>query len=109
MKVGALILGILGGLIALLYGFAGYAFGGIGGSLGLQIVSIAVPIVALVGAGMVMQKPVIGSVLMALAAIVLVLLLGFNIASLIPFVLLGIAAFLGYMGSRQEEIVRKTT
>jgi hypothetical protein len=102
MKVGALIFGIIGGLIALLYGIVGYGFGGLAHSSGLAIISIVIPIVALVGAGMVMQMPAIGALLMALAAVGFIFVLGFNIITLIPVVLLAIAAILGFMDLLQE-------
>lgn len=107
MKVGALILGIIGGLVALLYGLIGYGLGSVadvgqtGAGSGLKILSLGLPIAALVGAGMVMAKPVIGAVLMGIASVVLVLVLGFNFFSLIPVVLLGLGALLGFLGSQE--------
>lgn len=79
MRVGALILGILGGLIALSYGFLGYGLGSLadvgqaGAGSGMKIISLVVPVGALVGAGMVMTKPLIGASLMAFAVVVLAL------------------------------------
>jgi hypothetical protein len=84
MKIGALVLGIIGGLVALLYGVIGYGLGSLadvgeaGAGAGLKIVSLGLPIAALVGAGMVMAKPIIGAALMGIAAVGLVLILGFN-------------------------------
>ena len=107
MRVGALIVGIIGGLIALTYGLLGYGLGSLadageaGAGSGMKIVSIGVPILALVGAGMVMAKPVIGAVLMGASAVVVVLLLGFNFFSLIPVVLLGVGALLAFLGARE--------
>jgi len=108
MKTGALVLGIIGGLIALLYGLIGYGIGSLaqaGGSnagILLKFLSVGLPILALVGAGMVKAKPIIGAVLMAISAIGFVLVLGFNFFSLIPVVLLGLAAFLGFLGSQED-------
>lgn len=101
MKVGALVLGIIGGLVALLYGLVGYGVGSLAGGTGLKLVSIGLPIAALIGAGMVMAKPMIGSCLMAIASVGFILILGFNFFSLIPVVLLGLGALLGFLGSRE--------
>jgi len=108
MKVGALILGILGGLIALSYGVLGFGLGSIassgnqqGSGALLQFVSLAVPIAALVGAGIVLSKPAIGAALMGGSAVVLVLLLGFNFFSLLPVVLLGIGGLLGFLAHQE--------
>ena len=103
MKVGALILGILGGLVSLSIGFIGYGLGSMtSGGGGLQFFSIALPIVALIGAGIVMSKPVVGAGLMAAAAVGLILVLGFNFFSLIPVILLGLGALLGFMESQAK-------
>ncbi len=67
-----------------------------------KLLSLALPIAALVGAGMVKAKPGIGAALMAVAALGFVLILGFNFFSLIPTVLLGIGALLGFMGSQED-------
>jgi len=107
MKVGALVLGIIGGLVALLYGLLGYGLGSManagqaGAGAGLKMLSLGLPIAALIGAGIVMAKPVIGAALMSIAVVGLVLILGFNFFSLIPLVLLGLGALLGFLG-RQE-------
>lgn len=108
MKTGALILGIIGGLISLLYGLVGYGMGSIAdagnaGSGGMiKLVSIGLPIAALVGAGLVKTKPAIGAGLMAIAAVGFLLVLGFNFFSMIPVILLGLGAFFGYMGLQEE-------
>lgn len=110
MKTGALVLGIIGGLVALLYGQLGYVLGsivdageaGAGGGGAMKLLSIGLPIAALVGAGMVKAKPVIGAALMAIAAIGFVLILGFNFFSLIPVVLLGLGALLGFLGMQED-------
>ena len=59
MKTGALVLGIVGGLIALIYGLVGYGIGSLGSSAGaegaglVKLLSIGLPVAALIGAGMV--------------------------------------------------------
>jgi len=108
MKTGALVLGIIGGLIALIYGLFGYGIGSLGSAVGtagsgmVKFLSLALPIAALIGAGMVKAKPVIGAALMAIGAIGFVLILGFNFFSLIPVVLLGLGALLGFLGMQED-------
>lgn len=108
MKTGALVLGIIGGLVSLIYGLLGYGMGSIfdagqaGAGTGAKLLSIGLPVAALVGAGMVKAKPVIGAALMAIAAIGFVLILGFNFFSLIPVVLLGLGALLGFLGLQED-------
>lgn len=54
MKTGALILGILGGLVALSYGLIGFGLGSIadagspGGGFMMKLISVALPVAALV-------------------------------------------------------------
>ncbi len=105
MRVGALIIGILGGLIALVIGQLGFALGGLIGFPQLKALSVILPILALVGAGMVLPQPLIGAALMALAGIVFIVILGFNFFTFIPVILLFLAAGLGIAGqgeSRKE-------
>lgn len=108
MKVGALILGIIGGLIALTIGYLGFSLGSLanagqpsGAGTVLQLVSVGIPVIALIGAGVVMSKPALGALLMGLSAFGLVFVLGFNFFSMIPVVLLVIAAILGFSASNE--------
>lgn len=107
MRVAALIFGIIGGLISLAFGMFGYVLGGLAnyGSAGsgsfLRLLSVGLPILALLGSGIVINKPIGGAVLMMLAALGLVMALGFNFFSLFPVVLLGVGAYLGFLGSQQ--------
>jgi hypothetical protein len=101
-------LGIIGGLLALIFGVFGYALGSIadvveaGAGTFLKFLSLGLPIAVLVGAGIVINKPINGTVLMGLAAVGLLLILGFNFFTLFPVVLLGLGALLGFLGSQQD-------
>lgn len=110
MKTGALVLGIIGGLVALIYGLVGHAFGSLAhspqGEFGpgeiLQLLSIGLPIAALVGAGLVKAMPLIGAGLMAISAVGFIMIIGFNTFSLVPVLLLGVAALLGFLGMTEK-------
>lgn len=108
MKVGALILGMLGGLAALAYGLVGYGLGSLadagepGAGTWMKAISLGLPVAALLGAGLVMAQPLIGATLMALAAGGITLLLGFNVFSLVPIVLLGLGALLGFLAPSER-------
>ena len=86
----------------------GYGLGSLGSAAGaegaglVKLLSIALPVGALIGAGMVKAKPGIGAALMAIGAIGFVLILGFNFFSLIPVVLLGLGALLGFLGMQED-------
>lgn len=103
MRVGSMILGIVGGLVALLYGVFGYAVGGVfdvgeaEAGAAARTLSVALPVIALVGAGVVMSRPLLGAILMAVAALAIVINFGVGVLSLIPLVLLGIGAVLGFL------------
>jgi len=109
MRVGAMVVGIIGGLVALLYGVFGYAVGGVfdvgeaEAGAPARTLSIALPVVALVGAGVVMAKPLLGAILMAAAAAAIALNFDIGMFTLIPLVLLGVGALLGFLG--MSEIV----
>jgi len=108
MRTTSMILGIIGGLFALVYGFFFYALGSAGewagdenGSI-FKAVSLALPICALIGAGFVKQKPLIGSILMAIPAIGFVVIFDFGTFVMIPVLLLGIASLLGFFGLQER-------
>jgi hypothetical protein len=109
MKVGALVIGMIGGLISLLYGVLGYGFGGIvglaygGAGTSIKVLSLLIPISALAGAGVVLSMPLIGGLLMGGAAIGFVAILGFNVFTLIPVVLLMLAALLALFSPEERE------
>lgn len=100
MKIASFILGLIGGLMALIYGQFGYAFGalanldGKGAGNELQFVSVALPLIALVGAGFVLAKPIVGGSIMAVSVIGILIYFGFGFFNLATVVLLGVAAFL---------------
>lgn len=105
MKVAALIFGILGGLVSITYGLIGFGVGAMGDSGGMKFLSIAVPLAALLGAGLSMSKPVIAAGLMGGSAVIFVLLLGFNFFTLVPVILLGLGAVFAFLAAQEANKV----
>ncbi len=107
MKIGALVLGILGGLIALGYDLSGYNLAslvkpGMPGPELLQLLSIILPLVGVAGGGLAKEKPSVGATLMGIAAIGILFVSAFKAFSWIPALLLAIGAILSAMGLRKE-------
>lgn len=65
-----------------------------------MLVGIGLPIVALLGAGMVMARLVVGAAMSAITVTGFVLVHEFNFVDLIATVLLGLGAVLGFLGWR---------
>lgn len=108
MQVAALVLGIIGGLFGLLIGLFGYGLGGLarasgaGGAGAFQLVSMALPIAGLAGAGMAMVNPVPAGALMLLSALGMLALFGFNFFTAIPCLLIGLGGTLALVAASQE-------
>lgn len=110
MKVG-MVLGIMGGVIALLIGSLGYGLTSTVSYLATStdnpsgaeemefysIAAIALPIVALVGAGLALRNPLISAVLMAASALGMLAIFGIGMISLVPTILLGVASLLIFL------------
>ncbi|MGD9895554.1 MAG: hypothetical protein AB7T14_00530 [Candidatus Methylacidiphilaceae bacterium] len=113
MRIGALVVGMIGALASVGYGLLGYGLASFAESgypasaTGVKILSIAVPIAALLGAGTVLARPLAGGLLMGGAAIIFLLLLGFNPFTLFPILLLGCGALLGLLSALEAWRQRK--
>jgi hypothetical protein len=105
MKTGAAILGIVGGAIALIIGVLSFFLGDLGQQLGIegavtrQILSLALPIAALVGGGISPKSGVVGGLLMAVSAIGILIVLEIGVISLITAIPIGIGAVLALVGA----------
>lgn len=106
LKIGAFVLGIIGGLFALseslvLYGMRIVPFPQSAAETAqlthVSVTSLIISSLALAGAGMVMSKPKMGAYLMAGAALIMLMKWGLNALTLVPIVLLGVSAFLGFL------------
>ncbi|MEM7169963.1 MAG: hypothetical protein AAF530_07315 [Pseudomonadota bacterium] len=109
MKLGALILGILAGLGLLLYGSFGFALGDLATAMGeretgtlLKVVGIGLPIVALLGAGLVMKNAKLGGLLMIASGIGVLLFLGTHGFSWYLTVPLFIAGGLAFFAGKEQ-------
>ena len=98
MKIAALILGIIGGLSALTIGAYGYALGNLfvfvsGGNFGSSIVaaSVLLPVLALVGAAIVLTHPIPAAILLIGSSAGIAGILGLNFLSVTAVLLLAIA------------------
>lgn len=110
MKVTAIILGIIGGLLFLLFALVGHSVGGLvsfGGDSGtgsmIKVASWGLPIMALVGAGVVTVQPIVAAVLLAVPAAALMWMFRIGFFTLIPVVLLGVAALLAVMSTMETD------
>jgi hypothetical protein len=104
MLIGALILGILGGIFGLGIGLFGYGLGAIAGATEasdgarlFQIVSIAIPMASIVGGGIAIAKPLVGGALMLISAVGMFFVFGFNFFTFIPLVLSGLGGGLALL------------
>jgi hypothetical protein len=115
MKVG-MILGIIGGVIALCVGAIGYSItstvGSLSASAGHQsnaatmqfysIMSIVLPIVGIVGSGIVARSHLVGAALMGVSAVGILLVFGFGMFSIVPAILLAVGAGLVLMEKKSQ-------
>lgn len=105
MKTGASILGIVGGAIALIIGVISFFVGDLGQTLGIQgsltrqVLSIGLPVAALLGGGIAPKSGVVGGVLMAVGAVGILLVLEIGVVSLITAIPIGIGAILALLGA----------
>ncbi len=102
MRTGAMVLGIIGGVIAFLMGLLGYGLGELADSTGFKLISLLIPIVGLIGAGIVKSKPKVGGILMLASMIGIFIVLKINILSLLAGIPLLIAGILGFAGTNEK-------
>lgn len=111
MRIGSAILGILGGLIALIIGVLSFFVGDLGQTLGIegsivrQVLSLVLPIAALLGGGIVTRWGLLGGILMVISAAGILIVLEISVFSLItaiPIGLGGILAFVGLAGTKSS-------
>ncbi|MGB3296393.1 MAG: hypothetical protein WBB01_25690 [Phormidesmis sp.] len=98
----AMVIGIIGGfyglIVGLLGGFIALTASGLAGTL-YGLLTLAAPIVGLVGAGTVVKKPLLGSGLMAIGGVGVFL---FPIVGIVPAFFFLVGAILGVIGKYQS-------
>lgn len=109
MKTGSAVLGILGGAIALIIGVISFFVGDLGQALGIQgsvarqVISLALPIAALVGGGIAPRSGLLGGLLMLASAVGILIVLDIGVLSLITAIPIGIGALLAFIGAATEQ------
>ncbi|MBR9762244.1 MAG: hypothetical protein GYB53_01555 [Rhodobacteraceae bacterium] len=120
MRNAALILGLIGGLMALVVGFAGYgyteairAYGEVDGLFrqvanveALRTAALLSPILAIAGAGMARARALWGGALMLGSAGVFYMGFGVTVFTLFPMAFIAIAGLLALAAGRPDEPVR---
>lgn len=117
MKVGALLCGVFGGLIALVVGAFGsalFALAGAGGwqSAGLyQAAAYGLPILAIAGGALALSSGVASAACLALSALGIVVLFGFSGPSVLPVALIGAGALLALLSLNRDgsDVAASTT
>lgn len=104
MHIAAMILGILGGLSLLGIALLGSAIGGVSGAPLLVIISWVIPILAFVGAGVVMQNAKVGGILLLISGAGVLFVIGLNPVGILFSVLLLVAGGLGLGASAQNKV-----
>lgn len=105
MKTGSAVLGIIGGAVALIIGVISFFVGDLGQTLGLegsllrQILSLGLPIAALLGGGIAPKSGVLGGILMIGSAIGILLVLEIGVISLITAIPIGLGGVLALIGA----------
>ncbi len=112
MKVAALVLGIIAGVIGLIGGSCAFAVGGIGEAFevegsetvsNLGILAFVAGITGMVGAALSISKPRTASVIMAVSGIAGLIAVSF--AFIFATILFGIAALLAFLGRNSSKAV----
>jgi hypothetical protein len=108
MKTGAVVLGVVGGVIALIIGVISFFVGDLGASLGIsgsvmrQVLSLALPIAALLGGGIAGKSGIAGGLLMVASAVGILLVLEIGVVSLITSIPIGLGGVLALIAGFSE-------
>lgn len=110
MRIGSALLGVLGGLVALIIGVISFFVGDLGQTLGIegsvvrQVLSLALPFAALLGGGIATKSGLAGGILMLISAAGILIVLEIGVLSLITAIPIGLGGILALisMGSSNE-------
>jgi hypothetical protein len=106
MRTGAMVIGIVGGLMGCVIGIIAFAMGdwvsSSDANVGtiIKIVSVVVPLAGLIGAAIVRSRPLVGALLMIASAVAFAVLTDFGAFGYITIALLAIAGLFGLLGMR---------
>jgi hypothetical protein len=108
MRIAALVIGLIGGIVGLLIGFGFYslyavaaAATGLAQATLYQIISIASPVVCIVGAALALSRPLVAGVLMVFATLGMIITFGFGSWSFIPIILGAVGAVIAFLGANE--------
>ena len=105
MSIAAMICGLIGGILGIFIGMAGYGYGSFVGFMeptsasaarNYQLISLAVPIAGIVGAAIVRANALIAGLLMAASAAGMFHQFGFNMFTGVPLALTAVGALLAF-------------
>ena len=103
--MGGAIIGIIGGTIALIIGVISFFIGDLASAIGIegvmirQVLSLALPVLALIGGGISSKNGLVGGIFLLISAAGIVWILDFGLILLITSIPIGIGAILSFMGS----------
>jgi hypothetical protein len=96
--------------VGLVVGLIGYYLGSVAAAADptvgtvIKVVSLAIPLIALIGAGMVKRQPLVGAALMLASALALVLIFQVGGLGYAAVALLAVAGVLGLIGMRHSAV-----
>ncbi|MDG4554859.1 MAG: hypothetical protein P9E24_11560 [Candidatus Competibacter sp.] len=109
MHIAAMIIGIIGGLSLMGFAFLGHIIGSLGKSANIQILSLGIPVLAFVGAGVVMKNGIFGGILMFTSAGGIIYVFGNNTLGIFLSLLLMIGGLLGIFSGQREKSANTAT
>jgi hypothetical protein len=118
MRSAAMVLGIIGGCLAVLVGFFSYGyteavnrFGEVDGLLGqvadpmlIRTASFLAPLLAIAGGAMAKVRALLGGVLLILSAGLMYYAFGFNVFTMFPVGMMGLAGLLAVCAGKPDEL-----
>jgi hypothetical protein len=116
MRNAALVLGIIGGIIGMIVGFFSYGYVAfvdwfgevddiatqVGNPMLVQVTSVLSPLLAITGGAMARAQALVGGILLLLAAVGLLIGLGFTVFTMFPIVMCGLGGVLALLARNPD-------
>lgn len=108
MKTAAMVCGIIGGLLGLVIGMFGAGVGALASASGasgaglFQLISIALPVAAIVGGAISKANAILAGLLMAGSTAGMGFIFGVNAFTGIPLALMGVGALLAFISTNES-------